>query len=137
MAGRTVIAVPYHLDEHLPGLEFVLPPDQVITADLPGGGIWERLAAVESAVAGAVSAAGLPDIPLYVHVDFDVLDPGEVPGVRFPTPGGPAASQLAGALRSLLATGRVAAITLACTWYPGNAAAARLSPVIEQALASR
>ena len=87
-------------------------------------------------VAG-LTAAGLPDIPLYVHVDFDVLDPGEVPGVRFPTPGGPAASQLAGALRSLLATGRVAAITLACTWYPGNAAAARLSPVIEQALAGR
>ena len=254
MAGRTVIAVPYHLDEHLPGLEFVLPPDQVITADLPGGGIWERLAAVESVVAGAVSAAaadggfpvvvcgdcstalgvmaglqaagqapgivwfdahgdvqtpettasgypagmplrlltgyrpeliagrlglrpvpeehivlagardldppevsylaaseiqqrdvagvaaaaaGLPDIPLYVHVDFDVLDPGEVPGVRFPAPGGPAASQLAGALRSLLDTGRVAAITLACTWYPGSAAAARLSPLIGQALAGR
>ena len=87
-------------------------------------------------VAG-LTAAGLPDIPLYVHVDFDVLDPGEVPGVRFPTPGGPAASQLAGALRLLLATGRVAAITLACTWYPGNAAAARLGPVIEQALAGR
>lgn len=252
MAGRTVIAVPYHLDEHLPGLEFVLPPDQVVTAELPGGGAWDRLAVLYSAVAGAVSAAsadggcpvvvsgdcstalgvmaglqaagqeagivwfdahgdvqtpettssgylagmplrlltgyrpeliaarlglrpvpeehivlagardldppevsylaasaiqqrdvagltaaGLPDIPLYVHVDFDVLDPGEVPGVRFPTPGGPAASQLAGALRSLLATGRVAAITLACTWYPGNAAAARLSPVIGQALAGR
>lgn len=257
MAGRTVIAVPYHLDEHLPGLDFVLPPDQVITADLaPADEIWDRLAPLQSAVAGAVSAAaadgscpvvvsgdcftalgvvaglqaaaagrasgivwfdahgdvqtpettasgyvagmplrlltgyrpeliagrlglrpvpeehivlagardldppevsylaasaiqqrdvagvaaaaaGLPDIPLYVHVDFDVLDAGEVPGVRFPTAGGPAASQLAGALRSLLATGRVAAITLACTWYPGSAAAARLSPLIGQTLAGR
>jgi len=255
MAGRTVIAVPYHLDEHLPGLEFVLPPDQVVTADLaPAGGIWDRLAPLQSAVAGAVSAAAadgscpvvvsgdcftalgvvagiqaagaaagqasgivwfdahgdvqtpettasgyvagmplrlltgyrpeliagrlglrpvpeehivlagardldppeasylagsairqcdvagltaadLPGVPLYVHVDFDVLDPGEVPGVRFPTPGGPTAGELAGALATLLATGRVAAITLACTWYPGSAAAARLSPLIEQALA--
>jgi hypothetical protein len=37
----------------------------------------------------------------------------------------------------MLATGRVAAITLACTWYPGHAAAARLSPLPGQALAGR
>jgi len=251
MPGRTVIAVPYHLDEHLPGLDFVLPPDRVVTADLPGGDMWERLAARESAVAEAVSAvaadggrpavvsgdcfaalgvvawlqaagqavgivwfdahgdvqtpettasgylpgmplrlltgyrpeliavplglrpvpeehivlagardldppeyrylaasairqrdvaglaaADLPGLPLYVHVDLDVLDPGEAPGLRFPTPGGPAAGQLAGALRMLLATGRVAAITLGCTWYPGHSAAAWLSPVLGQALAT-
>ena len=249
MAGRTVIAVPYHLDEHLPGLDFVLPPDRVVTADLPGGDMWERLAARESAVAEAVSAvvadggcpvvvsgdcfaalgvvaglqaagqtvgivwfdahgdvqtpettasgylagmplrlltgyrpeliagrlglrpvpeehivlagardldppevrylatsairqrdvadlaaADLPGLPLYVHVDLDVLDPVDAPGLRFPTPGGPSAGQLAGALRMLLATGRVAAVTLGCTWYPGHAAASRLSPVLSQAL---
>lgn len=249
MAGRTVIAVPYHLDEHLPGLDFVLPPDRVVTADLPGGDMWERLAARESAVAEAVSAvvadggcpvvvsgdcfaalgvvaglqaagqtvgivwfdahgdvqtpettasgylagmplrlltgyrpeliagrlglrpvpeehivlagardldppevrylatsairqrdvadlaaADLPGLPLYVHVDLDVLDPVDAPGLRFPTPGGPSAGQLAGALRMLLATGRVAAVTLGCTWYPGHPAAARLSPVLGQAL---
>jgi arginase len=53
MAGRTVIAVPYHLGEHLTGLDFVLPPDQVITADLPGGRIWERLAASNRRCRGA------------------------------------------------------------------------------------
>ena len=47
-------------------------------------------------VAG-LAAADLPGLPLYVHVDLDVLDPGEAPGLRFPTPGGPAAGQLAGA----------------------------------------
>jgi arginase len=252
MAGRTVIAVPYHLDEHLPGLDFVLPPDQVITADLASaGGIWDRLAPLQSAVAGAVSAAvadgscpvvvsgdcftalgvvaglqaaaagrasgivwfdahgdvqtpettasgyvagmplrlltgyrpeliagrlglrpvpeehivlagardldppeaiylagsairqcdvaglaaaDLPGVPLYVHVDFDVLEPGEAPGLRFPAPGGPTAGELAGALRTLLATGRVAAITLACSWYPGHATAARLSPLFSSLL---
>jgi arginase len=251
MGGSTVIAVPYHLDEHLPGLDFVLPPDRVVTADLPGGDVWEWLAARESAVAEAVSgvaadgghpvvvsgdcfaavgvvaglqaagqtvgivwfdahgdvqtpettasgyiagmplrlltgyrpeliagrlglrpvpeehivlagardldppeerylaasairqrdvaglaAADLPGLPLYVHVDLDVLDPDEAPGLRFPTPGGPSAAQLAGALRMLLDTGRVAAITLACSWYPGHSAAAGLSSVLGQALAT-
>jgi arginase len=56
-------------------------------------------------VAG-VASAGLADLPRYVHVDLDVLDPGEVPGLRYPAPGGPAPAQLAGALRTLLA-GRV------------------------------
>jgi arginase len=86
-------------------------------------------------VAG-LAAADLPGLPLYVHVDFDVLDPGEAPGLRFPTPGGPSAGQLAGALRMLLATGRAAAITLGCTWHPGHSAAAGLSPVLGQALAT-
>jgi hypothetical protein len=36
----------------------------------------------------------------------------------------------------LLATGRVAAITLGCTWYPGRSAAAGLSPVLGPALAT-
>jgi arginase len=252
MRDVRVIAVPYHLDEHLPGLDLVLRPDEVITAELPGGGAWDRLAALYSAVASAVSsaaadgacpvvvsgdccaalgavaglqaagrtvgiawfdahgdvqtpetttsgyiggmplrlltgyrpeliadrlglrpvpeehillvgardldppeasylaaaaiqrrdvadvaAAELPDVPLYVHVDLDVLDPREVPGLRYPAPGGAAAGQLAGALRGLLASGRVAAITIACTWQPGHAAAARAGPWLEEALTGR
>ena len=38
-----VIQVPYHLDEYLPDLDFPLPPDAVITADLPAGDVWGRL----------------------------------------------------------------------------------------------
>ena len=33
----SVIQVPYHLDEYLPDLDFPLPPDAVITPDLPAG----------------------------------------------------------------------------------------------------
>jgi arginase len=252
MRDVTVIAVPYHLDEHLPGLDLVLRPDEVITAELPGGGAWDRLAALYSAVASAVSsaaadgacpvvvsgdcctalgavaglqavgrtvgivwfdahgdvqtpetttsgylggmplrlltgyrpelvadrlglrpvpeehillagardldppeasylaaaaiqrrdvadvvAADLPDVPLYVHVDLDVLDPREVPGLRYPARGGAAAGQLASALRGLLTSGRVAAITIACTWQAGHAAAARVGPWLEEALTGR
>lgn len=237
----SVISVPYHIDEHLPDLDLPLRPDRVITAHLPGGGAWDRLAVLYGAVAGAVAAASargdcpvvvsgdcttalgtvaglqaagaavgvvwldahgdvqtpetttsgylggmplrlltghrpeliadqlglqpvaedtivlagardldppevsylagarirrcevgelaaadLPDVPLYVHVDLDVLDPGEVPGLRYPAPAGPSLGQLGMALRALVATGQVAGLGLACTWYPGRAASASI-----------
>jgi arginase len=246
-----VIAVPYHLDEFLPDLDFPLSPAAVVTADLPAGAVWERLGVLYSAVARQVSAAAaagacpvvlsgdcttalgtvaglqhaglaagivwldahgdvqtlettasgylgglplrlltgyrpeliagrlglrpvpeqrvlltgardldppevaylataqirrsevtslaagdLPDGPLYVHVDLDVIDSAEVPGLRYPAPGGPAAAQVASALRMLIGTGQVAAVGLACTWHPGHTAAARLSPHLESALAA-
>lgn len=245
----TTIAVPYHLDEHVPDLDILLRPDQVITAEIPGdSGPWGRLAALYRIVADVVSAsvgtcpviacgdcctalgvvaglqaagrsvgivwfdahgdlqtpettasgylggmplrlltgyrpeliagrlglrpvpeqdvllvgardldppevsylataaikqrevaslvtADLPDMPLYVHVDLDVLDPGETPGLRYPAPGGPTAEQLATALRALMATGRVAAVGVGCTWYAGHAAAAHLGPLLAEALA--
>jgi arginase len=56
----------------------------------------------------------LPDRPLYIHMDLDVVDPAEMPGLWYPTPGGPSveavnttlkrvvsARKLAGALFSL------------------------------------
>jgi arginase len=245
----SVIAVPYHLDEFLPGLDLPLQAGQVITADLPDGRAWDRLAVLYSAVAGAVTAslargecpvvvsgdcttalgtvaglqasgapvgivwfdahgdvqtpettasgylggmplrllagyapaliasrlglqpvaeekvvlagardldppeaiylaqsgirrcdlaslhlADVPDAPLYVHVDVDVLDPAEVPGLRYPAAGGPPPAQLSAALRMLVATGRVAGIGIACTWHPGHAAAAQIAEFLNQAL---
>jgi arginase len=41
--------------------------------------------------------AVLPDGPLYVHLDVDVIDPGAVPGLRYPAPGGPGCAQAAAA----------------------------------------
>jgi len=242
----TAIAVPYHLDDHLPDLDIVLHPDQVVTAELPSGGAWDRLATLYTAVARAVSAAAtdgtrpvvlcgdcctalgivaglqaagrsvgivwfdahgdvqtpetttsgylggmplrllagyqpdliaaklglrpvpedqillvgardldppemsylatsairqtdvtasadadLPDLPLYVHVDHDVLDPAEVAGLRYPAPGGPTTAQLAECLGAILATGRVAAIALACTWHASQIQAAPVRQLIE------
>jgi arginase len=58
----------------------------------------------------------LPRPPYYVHVDLDILDPADVPGARFPVPGGPSAEELVAALRVLLATHEVSGVGLACTW---------------------
>ena len=246
----SVILVPYHLDEYLPDLDVPLPPDTVITADLPAGDVWDRLSALYAGLAGAVAAeagrggrpvvvsgdcmtalgtmsglqragvqagivwfdahgdvqtletttsgylgglplrllmgyrpeliaarlglravpehqvalvdardldppevsylagaqirrsevgeldaAGLPGGPLYVHLDLDVIDSGQLPGLRFPAPGGPSPAQVTGALSAVLGTGRVAAIGVACTWYPGHSAADRIRQHLGAALA--
>jgi arginase len=245
----SVIQVPYHLDEYLPDLDVPLPPDVVLTPDLPGGDVWGRLGALYSSVAAAVAgeagrgvrpvvmsgdcttalgtmsglqragvdagivwfdahgdvqtletttsgylgglplrllvgyrpeliatrlglravperqvtlvgardldppevsylagaqirrcevgeldADGLPGGPLYVHLDLDVIDSDQLPGLRFPAPGGPSPAQVAGALDALLGTGRVAAIGVGCTWYPGHSAAAQLGDRLGTAL---
>jgi arginase len=246
----SVIQVPYHLDEYLPDLDVPLPPDTVITADLPAGDVWDRLSALYAGLAGAVAAeagrggrpvvmsgdcttalgtmsglqragvqagivwfdahgdvqtletttsgylgglplrllmgyrpeliaarlglravpehqvalvdardldppevsylagaqirrsevgeldaAGLPGGSLYVHLDLDVIDSGQLPGLRFPAPGGPSPAQVTAALSALLSTGRVAAIGVACTWYPGHSAADRVRQHLGAALA--
>jgi len=64
---------------------------------------------------------------LALHVDLDVVDPAEVPGLRYPAPHGASSAQVAGALHTLLGTGRVAAVGIACTWHPGHSAAAHIS----------
>jgi arginase len=251
MARRvTVLRVPYHLDEYLPGLDLPLGPAQTITAELPPGDPWARLAVLYRLVADAVSAmagtcpvvlsgdcttslgtvaglqrAGLdpgivwldahgdvqtlettasgylgglplrqlagyrpeliagglglrpvpehrivlagardldppevtylagsaisqvevpgldparvPDGPLYVHVDLDVIEPAVLPGLRYPAPGGAGAADVSQALGRLLATGRVAAVGIACTWHPGHGAAARIAPYLTDVLVNR
>jgi arginase len=78
-----------------------------------------------------LTEADLPDGPLYVHVDLDVIEAAAVPGLRYPVPGGPDPGQLAAALQMLLSSGRVAALAIACTWHPGYQAAARIAPYLQ------
>lgn len=47
------------------------------------------------------AAAELPDAPTYVHVDVDVVDPADMPGMTFPAPGGPSLHAVAEALSVL------------------------------------
>jgi arginase len=78
-------------------------------------------------------ASGLPDRPVYLHLDVDVIDPRDVPGLLFPTPDGPRLPAVAAAVRAVLATGRVVAVGLACTWRPGSGAERLLAPVVDAA----
>jgi len=65
-----VIGIPYHLDEHLPDLDFPLPLDDAVTADLPSGDVWHRLAVSYSLVSQQVcDAAGRGLLPVVLSGD--------------------------------------------------------------------
>lgn len=147
------ILVPYHLDESLPGLDVPFDVDVTVTRELPDGDVWARMAALYDGVAGAVAgavergetpvvmsgdcttslgvlaglrrAAVAPSIVWFdAHGDVQTLETttsGYLGGIPLPI--------IAGYRPELIATGRVAAVGLACTWHPGQGAAHRVEAV--------
>jgi arginase len=87
---------------------------------------------------GMLANTPLPPSPWYVHLDVDVIDPAELPPLRFPAPGGPSASTVAAALRALASRGTIAALGLACTLAPTTFdepdPLERIRPLIDAAL---
>ncbi|GAA5147950.1 arginase family protein [Pseudonocardia eucalypti] len=68
-----------------------------------------------------VEPALLPDGPILLHVDVDVIDRGELPGLRFPAAGGPSSGETLAAVKRVLESGRVVGLDIACPWHPGSA----------------
>ncbi|MFI0483691.1 arginase family protein [Actinomadura sp. 9N215] len=60
----------------------------------------------------------LPGGPLLLHIDVDVIDKDELPGLKYPVGGGPSTGAVLASVRRVLATGRVAALDIACPWHP-------------------
>jgi arginase len=85
-----------------------------------------------------VNAARIPDGPLYLHLDLDVVDPREVAGLLYPAPGGPGAGAVARAIETVMATGRVVAVGAALAWdlqQPIHSAQnAHLAPLLDACL---
>jgi len=69
----------------------------------------------------AVRADDVPPGAVYLHLDVDVVDPAEVPGLLYPTAGGPSLVEVVEAVRRVVATGRVVAVGLGATWHHGEA----------------
>jgi arginase len=69
---------------------------------------------------GGLSAADLPAGPLLVNLDLDVIDPAVLPGLRYPAPDGPDVPAVLRAAHTVLHSGQVAALNIACTWDPGR-----------------
>ncbi len=86
----------------------------------------------------ALAHVALPSAPWYVHLDTDIIDPSELPALRFPVPGGPSAKTVADALRALAARGTIAALGVACTFAATTFAESdpleRIRPLIDAAL---
>jgi arginase len=58
----------------------------------------------------------IPEGPVLLHVDVDVVDSAELPGLLFPAPGGPSRRDVVAAVRHLRATRDVVGLDIACTW---------------------
>jgi arginase len=77
------------------------------------------------ATADAFRAAlsGFGDLPVYLHVDVDIMDSTEMPGLRFPSGPGPSLGDVENCLKAIIATTDVVAACLACAWLPGQVSA--------------
>lgn len=87
---------------------------------------------------GEVMHRELAPGPLYVHVDVDVVDPAEMPAMRYPAPKGPSLATVRRAVSCLAETGRVAAFSMSL-WnpdLPGADAAAVACTTLAEPLAS-
>jgi arginase len=75
----------------------------------------ERIAAspMQMIASAQLDAVNLPDRPLYLHIDLDVLNPAISPGANFQGSGGLELRDLEAAVGMVLNTGRVAAVGIA------------------------
>jgi arginase len=64
----------------------------------------------------AVDNVELPDGPLILHIDADVIDASEVPRLRYPVGNGPSKEAVLHSLREVRGSGRVVATDIACPW---------------------
>jgi arginase len=81
----------------------------------------ESMLLKESAISFAptvdsLDAAALPEGPLYVHFDSDIIDANEAPAFLYPVKGGPSAEKMRGVLASLMKTGRVVSFSVCAGW---------------------
>ena len=58
----------------------------------------------------ALDAAPLPDKPLYIHFDTDIVDCAEMPAMSYPEPGGPSLDESIESLRTALSKARTVGI---------------------------
>jgi arginase len=84
----------------------------------------------ESDGAAGALAALPPDVPLYVHVDTDVLDPSLTPNAGFPAPGGWSVARMREEVALLAASGRVVAVSI-CPSAPPALDAEGLAPLVD------
>jgi arginase len=74
----------------------------------------------------------LPEGDLYLHLDADVVDAAELPGLLYPVTGGPRQADVVAAVERIAATGRVAAVGIGATWHHDGADAATHADLLQR-----
>lgn len=100
----------------------VLPEANVILTDARDLDPGEEEAVAESALThlpdlADLESLDLPDQPLYVHFDCDVLRVTDLPAVNYPAQGGASLETIEASLDHLAGTGRIAAVSVTM-WDP-------------------
>jgi arginase len=75
-----------------------------------------RVPADPAAITSALG--GLGRTPVYLHLDVDVIDSAQLPGLRFPSGPGPSLTQIEECLAAACAAADVRAACIACAWLP-------------------
>jgi arginase len=75
-----------------------------------------RVPADPAAITSALD--GLGRTPVYLHLDADVIDSAQLPGLRFPSGPGPSLTQIEECLAAACAAADVIAAGIACAWLP-------------------
>jgi arginase len=75
-----------------------------------------RVPADPAAITSALDDLGRA--PVYLHLDVDVIDSAQLPGLRFPAGPGPSLTQVEDCLAAVCATADVRAAGIACAWLP-------------------
>jgi arginase len=82
----------------------------------------------------ALDPALLPDGPLYVHFDSDIINAEEAPAFLYPVRSGPSAKKMRSALGSLLKTGRVVAFSVCASWNSDKDSEGKTLTAVKKAL---
>ncbi len=99
-----------------------LPEKRILLTDARDLDPEEKTALLESEIVRLTSVDDLirhtlPELPIYLHLDVDIIDPGEAPAMNYLAPGGPSVDELQEAFRYLARTGNVKAVSMS-SWNP-------------------
>jgi arginase len=93
-----------------------------------------RLPADPGAVRSALTQLSADDV--YLHIDIDIIDGEDLPGLRFPTDGGPSFSVVEECLAQIVDAAPPIAACIACAWAPERIADASTRRAITQLAAA-
>ncbi|MEM7350396.1 MAG: arginase family protein [Acidobacteriota bacterium] len=100
----------------------IIPEDRVVLTDARDLDPAERTLLEDTKVnhlpdARSLLSHSLPEGPLWVHYDIDIIDPTDAPAVLYPAPGGRRAEDLELIFRELARLRQIVAISFS-TWNP-------------------
>ena len=112
LGGMPLAALVGRGNQHLMrglGLSPIAEADVIVTdvrnLDPEEGAMLRASDVTIHATLAELNAAPLPDKPLYIHFDTDVVDCAEMPAMSYPEPGGPSLDECVESLRGALAAG--------------------------------